>query len=58
MNYLLGIDRSQVKIECLEDYVGSNSEVRVIDKIVDNLNVEALGFKIGNNDTVGRPMFN
>lgn len=58
MNYLLGIDRSQVRIECPEDYVDSNNEVRVIDKIIDTLNIESLGFKIGNNDFVGRPMFN
>jgi transposase len=58
MNYLLGTDRSQVRIECPEDYVDSNNEVRVIDKIIDTLNIESLGFKIGNNDFVGRPMFN
>ncbi|WP_300380188.1 IS1182 family transposase [Clostridium sp.] len=58
MNYLLGTDRSQARIECPEDYIDSNNEVRVIDKIIDALNIESLGFKIGNNDFVGRPMFN
>ena len=57
MNYILGNDRSQVRIECSEDYVETDSEVRVIDKIIDVLDVESLGFKIGSNDFVGRPMF-
>jgi len=57
MNYILGKDRSQVRLECLEDCVEENSEVRVIDKIIDTLNIEDLGFKIGNNEVVGRPMF-
>lgn len=57
MNYILGNDRSQVRIECIEDYVEADNEVRVIDKIIDALDIEFLGFKIGNNDFVGRPMF-
>jgi transposase len=57
MNYILGNDRSQVKIECIEDYVDADSGVRVIDKIIDALDIESLGFKIGNNDFAGRPMF-
>lgn len=57
MNYILGIDRSQVRIECIENYVDTDSEVRVIDKIIDVLDIESLGFQIGNNDIVGRPMF-
>lgn len=57
MNYILGNDRSQVRIECIEDYVGADSEVRIIDKINDSSNIESLGFKIGNNFTTGRPMY-
>ena len=57
MNYILGEDRTQVRIECYEDYVESDSEVRVIDKIIETLSIESLGFKIGNNDISGRPMF-
>ena len=58
MNYILGNNRSQVSIQCVEDYVDADSEVRDIDKIIDALEIESLGFKIGNNDIVGRPMFN
>lgn len=57
MNYILGNDRSQVRIECIEDYVDADSEVRIIDKIIDSLDIESLGFKIGNNSTTGRPMY-
>lgn len=57
MNYILGKDRNQVRIECIDDFVDADSEVRVIDKIVDYMDIELLGFKIGSNDAVGRPMF-
>ena len=58
MNYILGKDRTQARIECYEDYVEADSAVRVIDKIIDVLDIESLGFKIGCNDISGRPMFN
>lgn len=57
MNYILGNDRTQTRIECIEDYVDSDSEVRVIDKIIDTLDIEFLGFEIGNNSDTGRPMY-
>ena len=57
MNYILGRDRLQASVECLEDYVEADSEVRVIDKIIDTLDIETLGFKIGNNDISGRLLF-
>lgn len=57
MNYILGRDRLQASVECFEDYIETDSEIRVIDKIIDTLDIECLGFKIGNNDISGRPMF-
>jgi transposase len=57
MKYIMGKNRTQVQIESIEDYVEADSEVRVIDKVADVLDIESLGFKIGNNDTSGRPMF-
>lgn len=57
MNYISGKNRMQASVECFEDYVKSDSEIRVIDKIIDTLDIESLGFKIGNNDISGRPMF-
>jgi hypothetical protein len=44
MNYILGRDRLQASVECFKDYVESDSEVRVIDKIIDTLDIESLGF--------------
>lgn len=44
-------------MECLNDFVDSDSEVRVIDKIIDTLDVEKLGFSLGDNEEVGRPKF-
>ena len=57
VNYILGNNRTQIRIECFEDYVGADNEVRIIDKIIDALDLQSLGFKVGNNDIVGRPMF-
>ena len=58
MNYIIGEDRTQMKIESIDSYVNENNEVRVIDKIVDVMDIESLGFNIGKNDTAGRPKFN
>jgi len=58
MNYIIGEDRTQMKIESIDSYVNEDNEVRVIDKIVDVMDIESLGFNVGKNDTVGRPKFN
>ena len=58
MNYIKGESRSQIKIECLDEFVGEDSEVRIIDKVIDTLDIEALGFIMGKNEAVGRPMYN
>lgn len=42
MNYIYGDDREQVKIESMEYYVKKDSEVRVIDKIVDAMDIESM----------------
>ena len=57
MNYICGDDREQIRIELMEDYVEKDSEVRIIDKIVDAMDMESMGFNIGNNDVAGRPKF-
>ena len=58
MNYIHGGNREQMRIESIESYVDEDNEVRVIDKIIDTMDIESLGFKIGNNESVGRPKFN
>lgn len=57
MNYICGDNREQIRIESLEEYVEKDSEVRIIDKIVDSMHLESLGFNMGKNDNSGRPMF-
>ena len=57
MNYIHGGSREQMRIESIESYVDEDSEVRVIDKIIDTMDIESLGFKIGNNESAGRPKF-
>ena len=57
MNYIKGKSRNQIRIECLEEFVEKDSEVRVIDKIIDSLDIESLGFIIGKNESTGRPMY-
>lgn len=58
MNYILGESRDQIKIECSNEFIDQDNEVRVIDKIIDVLNIEALGFIVGKNEATGRPMYN
>lgn len=45
MNYTLGRDILQASVECFEDYVETDNEVWVIDKIIDTLNIKSLGLK-------------
>ena len=57
MNYIKGKDREQLRIESIESYVDENSEVRVIDKIIDYIDIESLGFTLGNNSATGRAAY-
>ena len=45
--YIQGSDRSQVTLlpECLDDYIGEDNPVRVIDVFLDELNLVELGFQ-------------
>ena len=47
MGYIEGVDRHQVAMfpEALDDYVGADSTVRVIDEFVAGLDLKALGFR-------------
>ena len=44
--FVEGQDRSQLILlpECLDDYVGEDNPVRVVDAFVDELDLAALGF--------------
>lgn len=55
--FIEGEDRRQVALlpECLDDYVGEDSSVRVIDVFVDELDLAALGFDRVRAASTGRP---
>lgn len=55
MHYIEGADRGQQQLlpPCVEDYVGPNAAVRVIDAFVDRLDDQALG--LGEAAATGRP---
>lgn len=54
MNYVQG---EQIRMESMESYVEEDNEVKVIDLIIDKMDIESLGFKVPNNKTTGRPSF-
>ena len=55
--FIEGEDRHQVTLlpECLEDYVGEDNPVRVVDVFVDELDMAALGFDGAAPAMTGRP---
>ena len=59
MPYIEGEDRHQITFfpECIEDYVGEDNAVRVIDEYVEQLDVAAFGFKFATSPKIGRPPF-
>jgi transposase len=57
MTHIEGADRRQVSLlpACVEDYVGPEALVRVVDAFVDSLDLSELGFARGVAATTGRP---
>ena len=57
--FIEGQDRSQVTLlpECLDDYIGEDNPVRVVDAFVDELDLEALGFEGATAAATGRPAY-
>lgn len=55
--FIEGEDRTQVTLlpECLDDYIGEDNPVRVVDVFVDELDLAALGFDGAAPATTGRP---
>lgn len=45
MKFILGKDRNQTEIICLEQLISDNNEVRLIDLFVNSLKLSELGFK-------------
>ena len=59
MRYIEGIDRKQTTLlpDCIEDLVGQDNPVRVIDAFVDSLDLEEAGFKRSVPNVTGRPSY-
>jgi len=57
--FIEGQDRSQVTLlpECLDDYIGEDNPVRVVDAFVDELDLETLGFEGAIAAATGRPSY-
>ena len=57
--FIEGEDRHQVTLlpECLDDYIGEDNPVRVVDVFVDELSLAALGFDGAAPATTGRPAY-
>jgi len=55
--FIEGVDRGQSTLfpECLEDWVGEDNPVRVIDVFVDELDLGGLGFDRAEPEATGRP---
>jgi len=57
--FIGGEGRHQVTLlpECLDDFVGADNPVRVVDAFVDELDLQELGFEGTNPATTGRPSY-
>ena len=57
--FIEGEDRQQVTLlpECLDDYVGEDNPVRVVDAFVEELDLHALGFEGVDPAATGRPSY-
>src|SRR3954447_1199188 len=59
MAYLCGVPRAQAMLlpECVEDFVGPNNPVRVIEAFVDGLDLAKLGFPLVDEGLPGAPSY-
>ncbi len=57
--FVEGLDRSQATLlpECLDDFVGEDNAVRVVDVFVDGLDLRGLGFERVDPKSTGRPSY-
>lgn len=60
MKYIEGQSRDQITLlpDCIDDLMGQDNPVRVIDAFVDNLDIEGMGFERPVPNSTGRPSYN
>jgi transposase len=59
MKYIDGQDRGQITLlpDCIEDFIGQDNPVRVIDAFIDGLNIAEAGFQRATPSITGRPSY-
>jgi len=57
MNHVTGIPRLQMQMSSLEDSIGQDNPVRIIDAFVEQLDLLKLGFEVKTLKKEGRPSF-
>jgi transposase len=57
--FIEGADRTQAMLlpECVEDYVGPDNPVRVVEAFVEQLDLRAMGFEGSDPQVTGRPAY-
>jgi len=57
--FIEGVDRTQVSLlpDCVDDYVGADNPVRVIEAFVDQLDLPEMGFESVDPEMTGRPAY-
>jgi transposase len=57
--FIEGVDRTQVTLlpDCVDDYVGTDNPVRVIEAFVDQLDLREMGFESVDPEATGRPAY-
>ena len=57
--FIEGADRTQAMLlpECVEDYVGPDNPVRVVEAFVEQLDLRAMGFEGSDPQATGRPAY-
>jgi transposase len=57
--FIEGADRTQAMLlpECVDDYVGPDSPVRVVEAFVEQLHLRAIGFEGSEAQATGRPAY-
>lgn len=59
MDYIKGQERNQITLlpDCIDDLVGQDNPVRVIDAFIDGLDMESAGFRRSMPNETGRPSY-
>ena len=57
--FIEGADRAQVSLlpDCVDDYVGTDNPVRVIEAFVEQLDLRGMGFESVDPEATGRPAY-